>query len=146
MPELRLRITDEDHNADVVPQVGLLGMCREHLWLTDARMGCDRGACGACTLTSPIDVACLDEPDKDDALGDRRHRRGGRDRERRLPRHRAARPDLPITLGKVLRRWRVPGSCGGFRRLGPIRGRRDGLVDQHFREVAGIAKRLGVIE
>jgi xanthine dehydrogenase YagT iron-sulfur-binding subunit len=50
MPELRLRINGEDHIADVAPQVSLLDVLREHLWLTGTKKGCDQGACGACTL------------------------------------------------------------------------------------------------
>jgi xanthine dehydrogenase YagT iron-sulfur-binding subunit len=45
MPELCLRITGEDHIADVVPQVCLLGMRRKHLRLTGARKGYDQGVC-----------------------------------------------------------------------------------------------------
>src|SRR5690242_8265254 len=37
MPELRLRINGADHEADVSPQVGLLDVLREHLWLTGTK-------------------------------------------------------------------------------------------------------------
>ena len=41
MPELRLRINGADHKADVSPQVSLLDVLREHLWLTGTKKGCD---------------------------------------------------------------------------------------------------------
>ncbi len=50
MTELRLNINGEDRVAKVAPQVSLLDVLREHLWLTGTKKGCDQGACGACTV------------------------------------------------------------------------------------------------
>lgn len=50
MPELRLSINGEERIAKVAPQVSLLDVLREHLWLTGTKKGCDQGACGACTV------------------------------------------------------------------------------------------------
>ena len=45
-----LRVNGIAHELSVEPRVTLLDALREHLHLTGAKKGCDRGQCGACTV------------------------------------------------------------------------------------------------
>ena len=45
-----LRVNGIAHELSVEPRVTLLDAVREHLHLTGAKKGCDRGQCGACTV------------------------------------------------------------------------------------------------
>lgn len=47
---ITLEINGERRELAVEPRVTLLDALREHLDLTGAKKGCDRGACGACTV------------------------------------------------------------------------------------------------
>ena len=48
---LRLTVNGADHElADVDARTTLLDLLREHLDLTGAKKGCNRGECGACTI------------------------------------------------------------------------------------------------
>ncbi|HEY2397127.1 MAG TPA: 2Fe-2S iron-sulfur cluster-binding protein [Rudaea sp.] len=48
--DLSLRVNGVYHELRVEPRVTLLDALREHLRLTGAKKGCDRGQCGACTV------------------------------------------------------------------------------------------------
>ncbi len=56
-----LRINGAPRTLTVEPRVTLLGALRDHLGLTGAKLVCDRGACGACTVHldgAPV-TACM---------------------------------------------------------------------------------------
>ncbi len=46
----KLRINGATRTVTAEPRVTLLGVLRDHLGLTGAKLVCDRGACGACTV------------------------------------------------------------------------------------------------
>ena len=45
-----LTVNGETRTASVPPETTLLGLLRDHLQLTGAKLGCDVGDCGACTV------------------------------------------------------------------------------------------------
>ena len=45
-----LKVNGEQRSADVPPETTLLKMLRENLGLTGAKLGCDVGDCGTCTV------------------------------------------------------------------------------------------------
>lgn len=47
---VELTINGEARSANVPPETTLLKMLREHLGLTGAKLGCDVGDCGTCTV------------------------------------------------------------------------------------------------
>src|ERR671930_1683354 len=47
---VRLNVNGVDHEVLIEPRVSLLDALRERLALTGTKKGCDRGACGACTV------------------------------------------------------------------------------------------------
>jgi len=47
---VQLKVNGELRSADVPPETTLLKMLREHLGLTGAKLGCDVGDCGTCTV------------------------------------------------------------------------------------------------
>ena len=47
---IELTVNGESRSADVPPETTLLKMLREHLGLTGAKLGCDVGDCGTCTV------------------------------------------------------------------------------------------------
>ena len=50
MREVVLEINGRRHRLSVEPRTTLLDTLRENLGLTGTKKGCDRGACGACTV------------------------------------------------------------------------------------------------
>src|SRR6201996_1478595 len=48
--EITLRVNGEEHRVRVDSRTTLLDLLREHLGLTGAKKGCDRGQCGSCTV------------------------------------------------------------------------------------------------
>jgi len=50
MARITLRINGKTHDLLVEPRWSLLFVLRERLGLTAAKMGCERGECGACTV------------------------------------------------------------------------------------------------
>ena len=50
MTEITLTVNGEKRTATVAPETTLLKLLREHLNLTGAKLGCDVGDCGACTV------------------------------------------------------------------------------------------------
>src|SRR6266446_2405161 len=48
--EINFKVNGHPHKLDVDPRVTLLDAIRDRLDLTGTKKGCDRGACGACTL------------------------------------------------------------------------------------------------
>lgn len=58
---IRLRINGRDHTLSVEPRTTLLNALRNHLEYTGCKEVCDRGACGACTVSldgKPV-VSCM---------------------------------------------------------------------------------------
>ncbi len=47
---VKLKVNVEIRSADVPPETTLLKLLREHLNLTGAKLGCDVGDCGTCTV------------------------------------------------------------------------------------------------
>ena len=47
---VELTVNGASRSADVPPETTLLKMLREHLGLTGAKLGCDVGDCGTCTV------------------------------------------------------------------------------------------------
>jgi carbon-monoxide dehydrogenase small subunit len=47
---VQLKVNGELRSAIVAPETTLLGLLREHLSLTGAKLGCDVGDCGTCTV------------------------------------------------------------------------------------------------
>ncbi len=47
---VRMTVNGQRHELQLDPRVTLLDALRDHLQLTGAKKGCDRGQCGACTV------------------------------------------------------------------------------------------------
>ena len=50
MNDVTLNINGETRSASVPPETTLLKLLRDHFNLTGAKLGCDVGDCGACTV------------------------------------------------------------------------------------------------
>ena len=50
MTDVTLVVNGEEKTASVPPETTLLKMLRENMDLTGAKLGCDVGDCGACTV------------------------------------------------------------------------------------------------
>ena len=50
MTDVTLTVNGQTRSASVPPETTLLVLLREHLNLTGAKLGCDVGDCGACTV------------------------------------------------------------------------------------------------
>ena len=50
MTDISVTINGETRTASVPPETTLLKLLRDHLKLTGAKLGCDVGDCGACTV------------------------------------------------------------------------------------------------
>lgn len=48
--QIELRVNGEKRSADIPPETTLLKFLREYLDLTGAKLGCDVGDCGTCTV------------------------------------------------------------------------------------------------
>lgn len=61
MTQVTLVVNGESRTASVPPEMTLLKLLRDHFSLTGAKLGCDVGNCGACTVIvdgKPVN-ACL---------------------------------------------------------------------------------------
>lgn len=50
MTDVTLHVNGKTRTASVAPETTLLGLLRDHFNLTGAKLGCDVGDCGACTV------------------------------------------------------------------------------------------------
>ena len=50
MTEVKMKVNGETRTASVPPETTLLKLLRETFGLTGAKLGCDVGDCGACTV------------------------------------------------------------------------------------------------
>ncbi len=50
MTTVTMRVNGETRSTSVAPETTLLELLRDHLSLTGAKVGCDVGDCGACTV------------------------------------------------------------------------------------------------
>ena len=58
---MKFIVNGEPVERDIDPRTSLLDLLREHLGLTGTKMGCNQGACGACTVLVEGEriVSCL---------------------------------------------------------------------------------------